>query len=199
MRVWNIERGQIVCTLADADGLLANRTVSSLPNADGLTANCMAFSPDGKRIVGVAGSSQIKVWDAEKGSELLCFKGHDSRDGVAFSSDGEYVASAFPHGPVQVWNIRTRKKVLDLEATGGPVAFSPDGKRIVTGHTVRELATGRLLFTCAVDFPNDARDWGSETEPQDYISSVTFSPDGQTVALAYKSGKVYLWDISLPQ
>jgi WD40 repeat protein len=36
----------------------------------------VAFSPDGKRIVSGSRDKTVKVWDAERGQEVLTLKGH---------------------------------------------------------------------------------------------------------------------------
>ncbi len=56
--------------------------------------NSVAFSPDGKRIAGGGQDYTVKVWDAEKGIEVLSLKGHPGPvSSVAFSPDGKRIAS----------------------------------------------------------------------------------------------------------
>src|SRR5262249_1496419 len=54
----------------------------------------VAYSPDGKRLASAGGGvgSEVKVWDAQTGRELLALQGAGSR--VAFSPDGKRLVSA---------------------------------------------------------------------------------------------------------
>jgi WD40 repeat protein len=55
----------------------------------------VAFSPDGKRIVGGSGFGGVNVWDAKSGWELDFSGGHsDCVFSVAFSPDSKRLASA---------------------------------------------------------------------------------------------------------
>src|SRR5262249_16207300 len=54
----------------------------------------VAFSPDGRRLVIGSQDSAAKVWDAERGRELLALKGHTTPvRGVAFSPDGKRIVT----------------------------------------------------------------------------------------------------------
>jgi WD40 repeat protein len=52
----------------------------------------------------------VKVWDAEKGQELLTLKGHtDLLRSVCFSPDGKRLASASKDQTVKVWSLDKEK------------------------------------------------------------------------------------------
>src|SRR5207249_135838 len=54
----------------------------------------------------------------------------------AVSPDGQRVASAADDMSVRIWDAKTGKELLTLSRHAGPVhavAFSPDGKKVVTG------------------------------------------------------------------
>ena len=54
----------------------------------------MAFSADGKRIVSGSQDKTVKVWDADKGTELSRSKGTQTGvSSVAFSPDGKRIVS----------------------------------------------------------------------------------------------------------
>src|SRR5262249_25540856 len=55
---------------------------------------------------------------------------------VAFSPDGQRIASGSHDNTLKVWDAQTRKETFTIEGHTGAVssvAFSPDGKRIVSG------------------------------------------------------------------
>jgi WD40 repeat protein/serine/threonine protein kinase len=73
---------------------------------------CVAFSPDGKRIVTGGGADQtIKLWDARTGQEIITVGRHaDYVTSVAFSTDGRKIVSTSDDGDVRVWDATPLKK-----------------------------------------------------------------------------------------
>lgn len=99
----------------------------------------VAFSPDDKRIASGA-NNIVKVWDAESGACLATLKGSDYNSeravSLAFSPNGEKIASGFSDKSVQVWDIESGELVNTLKGHNGGVGFvffSPDGRRIISG------------------------------------------------------------------
>ena len=109
---------------------------------------------------------------------------------VAFSPDGETLASAGSDQSIKLWETATGELIRTLTGHTGAinsVAFSPDGRTLASGsddHTVMlwDAATGRLLRTL--------------TGAVDYFTCITFSPDGRTIACATRDSSltIRLWD-----
>jgi WD40 repeat protein/serine/threonine protein kinase len=110
---------------------------------------------------------------------------------VAFSPDGERLASAGGNGLVKIWNSRTGQVIQTLTAHSGfvcSVAFHPDGKHLASIGAdeqvkVWDLATGLAVFTerCGA-----VHMFGS-------AYAVALSPDGRRLA-AGSDGAVKVWD-----
>ncbi len=113
-------------------------------------------------------------------------------NGVAFSPDGERLASAGGDGAVKIWNSRTGKVIRQFPAHDKgacSVAFHPDGLHLASAGAdglvkVWDLATERVVFRG----PCDAlRKFGA-------AYTVAFRPpDGRQLA-AGSEGAVIIWD-----
>jgi WD40 repeat protein len=188
VKVWDADTGTVMFSLKG--------------HTNGVTS--VAFSPDGKRIVSGSTDKTVKVWDANTGVETLSLKGHTHVvHSVAFSPDGKRIASggnyldrnmerAAVTGEVKVWDADKGTEILSFRASTGEVnsvAFSPDGKRIVSAS--REMGgKGEVKVWDA--------DKGVETlflkGHALVVRSVAFSSDGKRIASASADNTVKVWD-----
>jgi WD40 repeat protein len=151
------------------------------------------FSPDGRQIV--TGGADARVWDASTGRERLVLKGNDGRGGsiwaASYSRDGRQIITAGEvgaFGTATVWDAVTGRKLLTLQGHAEIVcsaAFSPDGRRIVTGsgdRTARvwDARAGRELFTLK-----------GHTGA---VLSAGFSPDGRQIVTSSLDQTAMVWD-----
>jgi WD40 repeat protein len=78
----------------------------------------------------------VIVWDVATGEEVQRFRGHKTIVWcVAFSPDGNRVASGGDDGTVKVWDPVSGREALTLRGHTDSVlavAFSPDGTRIAS-------------------------------------------------------------------
>jgi tRNA A-37 threonylcarbamoyl transferase component Bud32 len=140
------------------------------------------FSPDCQRVAIARADrspAQVDILDADTGKELLTFRA-DNRskpmDCVAFSPDGQRLASASAGGMVEVWDGRSGQTLLTLQAQTGPVegvAFSPDGQRLASAGSDKTVKvwdgrSGKTLLTLQGH--------------TDRVWCVAFSPDGQRLS-----------------
>ena len=117
----------------------------------------VAYSPDGSRLAISGGSAGVaKIRDAESSAEVLELVGHEgSLEGIAFSPEGERVATASWDGSVRVWDATSGQELLQLDGHNGNVngvAFHPDGIRLAsvsadTTIKVWDTSPSHELFT----------------------------------------------------
>ena len=148
------------------------------------------YSPDGTRIA-VGTSIGIWLYDAHTGVELALLTGHtDWVWSVAFSPDGETLASGSLDDTIRLWDARTGEYQQTLEGHTDwvlSVAFSPDGSTLASGsmdNTIRlwDTHTGELQQILE----------GHTREAR----SAAYSPDGSILASGSLDGTVLLWKLT---
>jgi WD40 repeat protein len=113
-KVWDMDTGQELLTY---EGHVQRGRVWSL-----------AISPDSKRVATAGG--MIKIWELETGQEYFELSGHISTiTGLAFTSDGRYLASTSTDKTARLWDTHTGEFVKAFTSPSGPllhVEFTPD-------------------------------------------------------------------------
>ena len=98
-------------------------------------AERVSYSPDGKRLA--VSSSQISVWDLEKGVRLWRAAPLPYLIYFAFSPDGKRLAVKSTTGQIAVVDSNNGKVLYDFrnkkDGEGSDLEFSPCGKFIVDG------------------------------------------------------------------
>ncbi len=150
---------------------------------------CVAFSPDGRRVLTGSDDHTARVWSLDTGGPagpplhhgkpVLC---------VAFSPDGRSALTASQDGTAHVWPLEEGAAgTPPLEHGGAPVpwaAFGPGGRRVVTAcrdgvARVWEVPGGKLLREVKHGAP---------------LHHAAFSPDGRRVVTAGDDRAARVWD-----
>lgn len=193
LRLWDVAGRKPRVTLTQRD---------QVGNVFGISS--VAFSPDGKRLATGLDGGQVGVWDVAERRQIrfLDFGGQS----VAFSPDGKLLAFGGRSGAVYLWDTdnRTDKPVAyyDHQTPVTEVAFSPDGRTLASaGDDSGSNLTPKhsaLLWNVADRDPDPHGQDGpratlSHTQG---VTSVAFSPDGETLATGSIDGKIRLWDVT---
>lgn len=153
--------------------------------------NTVAFNDTGMLMAAAGNGGKIWLWEATEPGE---FKTQPSREimahdrailSLAFSPDGQRVASASEDGSLKLWSF-AGEPLLTFPLYGSAmtaVDFHPQGDRLVSGSRQGEVllwqSDGQLLQTLAGHHGG--------------ITDVQFSPDGQHLASSSHDNSVRLW------
>ena len=148
----------------------------------------IAFSPNGRQIVGAIGD-KLHLWSVSSGRCILTMNGHTSHIKYSgFSTDGKKIVSTSEDRSLRVWDAfsgRCLMSLNNLTDNVNSVKFSPDSKRIVSASDdnniiVWDVATGKCLIMMEGH--------------TDEVWSAAFSSDGEKIVSSSKDGTIRIWD-----
>ena len=100
----------------------------------------MDFSPN-NRLIATGGDRFVEVWDLERPNPFVTFRGHKyGVNSVAFSPDGDTLASSSIDNTVKLWTVSGRGELATLRGHREGVlyvAFAPDGRTLATASDDR--------------------------------------------------------------
>jgi WD40 repeat protein/predicted Ser/Thr protein kinase len=165
------------------------------------------------------GKKDLRGWewfflDAQCREVGFFVRGHQSQvQAVAWSPDGQRLASADRGGMVKVWNLAVGKDrpLFEMQAKPGGVAalaWSPDGKLLAgacreivqlwnagSGKEEQSLRTAGNSLSSALQATGTDY-WSRQILIDTWIVSLTWSPDSRRLALFDANGKVQVWDLT---
>ena len=176
--------------------------------------DAIAISPDGK-VLALAGtffdehrqrSGEVSLWNIETQQQIGLLLRDDKfsvdRGSIAFGPDGKILASTGTFiGPdreyyeVRIWDIVTQQQVERLREAR-LVAISPDNRFLVS--SMRLGQTGNYEYGILLWDMESREQIGLLKGHKGWAKSLSFSPDGQTLASG-DYNEILLWDVETQQ
>ncbi|HEX8435856.1 pentapeptide repeat-containing protein [Archangium sp.] len=150
----------------------------------------VAFSPDGTTLASTSNDQTLMFWSVDQARPLDVIRDHSAERIVFSPTDENLVATVDALGIIHVWDTRTGNSRSTFQGSGALVsnmAFSPDGRRLVSGSndglvTLWSLESG----------------WEPRVVMRGHsgaVFDVAFSPDGTMLASASTDRTVALWRV----
>lgn len=179
VHVWDAASGALIAELA--------------PQERSSSIERLVMSPCGKQFATILHwGGPARVWSLETFAQKAVFGGRGGAEEIwsaAFSADGNRLIVGYGKGIVDIWDVRTAKRVCPAKRHGKApplIAFGASGRiAIASGNSVRVLdgATGAEIATF-------------ETTNH-HMESLALNSQGDHVALANHSGEpVSVWNIA---
>jgi uncharacterized protein with WD repeat len=191
IRLWNAATGELLKTLT----------------GHALNVWSVTFSPDGRTLASSGFDTTIKIWDVQTGNLAHTINGHSQAVlEVAFSLDGAKLVSCSDDTTIRIWNTKdwTLLRTLSGSEHVYAVAFSPDGKQIISGGRDRSTF-GELLQNFLGETEKNrnvtVRLWNavdgtllqSFADHANDVFSVAFSADGKSIVSGGEDKRVFVY------
>lgn len=184
VRIWEADTAHTLLTYRGHPWVIKNFNMAP-------TIYTVAWSPEGLRLASAGVGTDVRVWDAATGQDIVTYTGHSGWlpdvFAIAWSPDGKRIASACSaigtDKTIHIWNAIKGGKILQYDSHYGllpnfsvlALAWSPDGTRIASTCGDKTLRIWSAT---------DGRHISAIKGLSDGVSDIAWSPDGRCLALA---------------
>jgi WD40 repeat protein len=182
--LWDIKRGWQIDKMKIKDKSYGVNNVVFSPNGQNL-----AVSLTKQPLIQEKVTNDLLLWNITENRKVRRLKGHFSSIlHIAFSPNGQYLASASVDRSVILWNVASCRKVHRLRGHKDNVtcvAFSANGEFVASGSRDKTV----ILWKTSV---------GQEIKRLGHngaIYSLAFSPDKGILASGIEDGTICIWDL----
>ncbi|MYH79791.1 T9SS type A sorting domain-containing protein [Candidatus Poribacteria bacterium] len=174
----------------NADGTIRLWDAATLHQTAAITGHLfsvstIAFSPDSRTLASGSWDQKLQLWDLATRNNKAALTGHiNAIRAIAFSPDGKTLASG-GWDSLRLWDIATAtQNDIFVGHRGGiyDLVFSPDGKTLVSASHDQKVC----LWDTATGYQQATLTWQKTNSYS--TSNLAFSADGETLAIADRTG-----------
>ncbi|MCP4935935.1 MAG: WD40 repeat domain-containing protein, partial [bacterium] len=194
--LWDMDTGQKIRTLEGHTGLMVTS---------------VAYTPDGRHAISGDANGLIILWDLASGNPIMQtgvqkphIGGWHANDeavlNLVISPDGRTALSTAGDGTLVLWSLVDAGEIRRFEGhqteTILSVAFTPDGKRVLTGEWGNafnfSFGNSNLLRLWDVETGEELRSFAGHSAG---AIMITISADGRQALSGSEDGTIRLWDL----
>ncbi|MDG2991960.1 NB-ARC domain-containing protein [Candidatus Synechococcus calcipolaris G9] len=162
----------------------------------------MAFSSDGCILATGSDDGTLRLWHVQEAQCINVLDGHTD-DVLAIALRGQLLVSASQDQTVRLWNLQGQSLKTWCGCTSGirSLSLSPNGTTLASRGLDEAVYLWELRFDPGLSPSRPdkilQRRTGLTSPLTSWVSSLSFSPDGQTVATNGQDGSLLLWNVSM--
>jgi WD40 repeat protein len=139
-------------------------------------------------VAGNRSSPTLAICNPETGEQLESIQFSEDVTDFAFSPDDRQLAFIEYNGNVKVYD-RSERRILFSELAHGRagfgLAFSPDGRTLVTGSSIGEVKFWHVPTMMLI----------TTIKTRGRVADLAFFPDGDTLGVGYSDRTIELWHV----
>ncbi len=163
----------------------------------------IAFSPDGRLLASASRDGTLRLWSVQDGQSIYVLDSHTHDvHGLAISADSQLLVSAGKDHTVRLWHLQSGRNLKTLRGyTGGlhSLSLSADDQTLASSGQNEAIQLWHLQLDSNLPQLHPYKTFSSPTRRISSLSNVSFSPDGQMLAINRHDESIVVWNIQTEQ
>lgn len=159
----------------------------------------IAFSPDGRLLASASRDGTLRLWSVQDGQPIYVLDSHTHDvHGLAISADGQLLVSSGKDQTVRLWHLPSGRNLKILRGyIGGlhSLSLSSDDQILASSGQNEKIQLWRLQLDSKLPGLHPYKTFSSPNRRISSLSNVSFSPDGQMLAINRHDESIALCNI----